>query len=529
MLRRSVELSVDSGRRAGRELKLADAELRSGHPDTAQDLVHAALPRLAEPLARAQATRLHGDVLFAQGHAAESAQVLASAARSLADMDRGAAREAMAAAMRASIWAGPLQTRQMAAAARAFPRPPRSRAGLADLLLEGFAAKFTAGYEAAIGPLRAALSRLQSEDLDPVAGLQWYGIGALAAAALWDDSALIITRRFLRAARTQGALTVMPLALASRAVAECLSGRLAEAKDRRTEMRELMAASGSGRVLGIDGLSEGLVLVYSGHLAEAKAAGEAQIRESTARGQDGVADIGRAIVAMADVAAGDCEAAVDTAMTVIQDDPPFVAETILPELIEAACRSDRRREATIAFGILSERALAVGTPWALGVRFRCAALLSDRDRAEHAYREAISYLEHSPAAVELARAHLQYGEWLRRSKRRRDARRALRAAYDMFDHMGAEQFAARAATELAATGERGRSRTRATNLELTAQEARVAGLAAEGERNSQIAAQLFISPRTVEYHLGKVFRKLGVTSRAQLARNLPAGPEPAPR
>jgi DNA-binding CsgD family transcriptional regulator len=522
LLRRSVELSAEGDRRAGRELKLADAELRSGHPGAAQDLVHAALPRLADPRARAQAERLRGDLLFARGNATESAEVLASAARSLADMDQGAAREAMAAAMRVSIWAGPLRSRQMAAAAKALPRPDRSRARVADLLLEGYAARFTAGYAAAIRPLRSALSRLQSEDLDPVAGLECYTMGALAAAALWDDSALIITGRFLRAARAQGALSVMPVALACRAVAECLAGRLVEAQDRWTEMRELMAASGGRPVLGIDGLSEGLVLAYTGRFAEAEAAGVAQIRESTARGLDGVADVGRAVVAIADLCAGDYDAAVNTAMTAIQDDPLLVTETILPELIEAACRSYRRREATIALDTLSERALAVGTPWALGVRSRCAALLSDGDLAERAYREAINNLEHSPAAVELARAHLQYGQWLRRSRRRRDARRELRAAYDMFDHMGAEQFAARAATELSATGERARSRTRATNLDLTPQEARVAGLAAGGERNNQIAAQLFISPRTVEYHLGKVFRKLGVNSRAQLARRLPA-------
>ena len=529
LLRRSVDLSADGSRRAGRELRLADAELRSGQPDAAHDLVHAVLPRLTDPRERAQAARLAGELLFAQGHAAESAQVLASAARSLAGLDQGAAREAMAAAMRASIWAGPLQARQMAAAATAFPRPDRSQAGVADLLLEGYAARFTSGYAAATRPLRAAVGRLQSVDLEPVAGLQWYGMGSLAAATLWDDSALDLTARFLRAARAQGALTVMPVALACRSVAECLAGRLAEAEDRWTEMRELMAASGSRRVVGVDGFSQGLVLLYTGRVAEAKEVGVAQIREWTARGQDGVADVGRAIVAIADLCAGNCDAAVDAAMIVAQNDPPLVAETILPELIEAACRSGRRGDAAEAFGILSERALAAGTPWALGVRSRCAALLSDGDRAEHAYREAISHLKHGPAAVELARAHLQYGQWLRRSKRRRDARRELRAAYEMFDLMGAEQFAARAATELSATGERARSRTRAANLDLTPQEARVAGLAAEGETNNQIAAQLFISPRTVEYHLGKIFRKLGVNSRAQIARSMPATPEPAPR
>jgi DNA-binding CsgD family transcriptional regulator len=522
MLRRSVELSADDGCQASRELKLVDAEFTGGQPDAAQNLVDAALPRLADPRARAQGERLRGDLLFAQGHAAESAQVLASAARSLADIDQSAAREAMAAAMRASLLAGPAQTRQMAAAATAFSLPARSGAGVADLLLEGYAARFRAGYAAAIGPLRAALGLLRSEELEPEAGLHWYGMGAMAAGSLWNDNALDITARFLHAARAQGALALMPVALACRAVADCLSGRLEEARDRWTEMRELMAASGSHPILGIDGFSEGLVLVYTGRVAEAKAAGLAQIRESSARGHGGVVDVGREIVAMAKAWAGDYDAAVDTAMTVIRDDPPFITETILPEVIEAACRSDRRREATIAFGILSERALAAGTPWALGVRSRCAALLSGGDRAEEGYGEAISYLEHSRAALELARTHLQYGQWLRRSKRRRDARRELGAAYDMFDQIGAKEFAARAASELSATGERARPRTPPAALELTPQEARVAGLAAEGATNNQIAAHLFISARTVEYHLGKVFRKLGVNSRAQLARNLPA-------
>jgi DNA-binding CsgD family transcriptional regulator len=351
----------------------------------------------------------------------------------------------------------------------------------------------------------------------------------MAAGSLWDERALDITDRFLRSARAHGALTVIPVALALRAVADCLTGRLAEADDRWTEAREIMAASGSHPVIGIDGLSEGMVLVYTGRWAEARAAGAAQIREWTGRGQAGFADIGRAIVAMADVWAGAYDAAVEPAMAVVQGDLPFVAELILPELVEAACRSGRDRDAAIAFGILSERALAAGTPVVLGVHSRCAALLSDGDRAEHAYQEAISRLEQLPGAVELGRAHLQYGQWLRRSRRGRDARRELRAAFDLFDQMGAQGFAARAASELSATGERTRPRTRSADLDLTPQEARVADLAAEGETNNQIAAELFISPRTVEYHLGKVFRKLGLNSRAQLARNLPARREPAPR
>ena len=528
LLRRAAELSGDASRRAARELRLASAELTSGHPETAQNLVDAALPRLADRRAHALAERLRGDILFVQGRATDAAQVLAGAARSLGP-DDPAARETMATALRAAIWAGPAETQEIATAAQTFPRPDRSQASVADLMLDGYAARFTAGYAAAVEPLRAAIGRLRSEDLDLVAGLQWYGMGTIAAAGLWDDSVLDITGRFLHAARLQGALTVIPVALGLRGIADCLAGALAEARDRWAEMREMIAAGGNRRVLGIDSLSEGMVLVYTGRLAEARAFGAAQMREATTRGVRGVASIGQAVVAMAEVSAGDYHAAVDNATTVVRDDLLFLAELVLPELIEAACRTGRRTEATSAFGTLSERALAAGTSRALGVRARCEALLSEDGRAEQAYGDAIDHLGRTSAPVELARAHLHYGQWLRRAKRRRDARRELRAAYDMFDRMGAAEFAARAATELSATGERTRPRTAATAFDLTPQEARVAGLAVEGVTNNQIAAELFISPRTVEYHLRKVFRKLGVSSRSQLARHLPVSPSPVSR
>jgi DNA-binding CsgD family transcriptional regulator len=286
-------------------------------------------------------------------------------------------------------------------------------------------------------------------------------------------------------------------------------------------MRELMAASQSPGIFGIHSHSEGLVMAYRGETAEARAAGFAQIREATARGQGLLADIGRAIVAFADEQAGQFEAAVDAALPVIHDNTPFMAETTLPELIEAAVRSDQAEVARSAFATLAERTTTAGTPWALGIRARCQALLDGGGDAEAAHLEAISQLESSHAAVDLARAHLQYGQWLRRAKRRRDARGHLRAAEATFDVMGAAGFAEQARSELHATGERARKRTPQTEFDLTAQEARVARLAAGGATNSEIAGQLFISPGTVEYHLGKVFRKLGIRSRIELAHQLP--------
>jgi DNA-binding CsgD family transcriptional regulator len=526
LLRRSVELTPDDGRQARRQLALADAELRGGHPDTARDLADTALGRLADPVARAAGERLQGEILFVLGDPAESAKALADAARTLGP-DRAVGRETMAMAMWASVWAGPAQTRDIAAAAAICPHQPRSEASVADLLLEGYEARFTAGYGTAVAPLRAAISALRSADFEPET-LGLYSMGAVAAGSLWDaDGLLDITANHVRAGRARGALISLPVALGLRAIADWLVGRLADAQDRWTEMREIIAASRSRPVLGVDSRGEGLVLVYTGRVAAAKAAGAAQMRESTARGQGGVADIGRSIAAIADMCDRDYDSACSAATIVADHDPAFTAEAILPELIEAACRSDRRQEALKAFSILSERTLAAGTPWALGVRSRCAALIENGDRAEDAYREAISQLQRSPARVELARSHLLYGQWLRRAKRRREARDQLRAACDMFDAMGAEAFTDIASAELSATGERARARTPETTFDLTPQEARIAGLAAEGGTNNEIAAELFVSPRTVEYHLGKVFRKLGVTTRAQLARRLPASAEQA--
>ncbi len=529
LLRRSVELTPDDGRRARRQVALADTELMTGHTDTARDLARTAVDRLTDPQARAEAERLHGEILFAQGNAAQSAKVLADAARCLRH-DPAVGRETMGAAMCAAVWAGPAETRDMAAAAAAYPHLAPSEASPVDLLLEGYEARFTAGYRAAVAPFRAAISALRSVDPEPESGLWRYGMGAAAAASLWDaDGLLDITARFTRIARARGALLDLPVALGLQAVADWLIGRLADAQDRWTEMREIIAASGSRPAVGIDRTGECLALLYTGRVAAAKAAGTAQITESAVRGQGGPADSGRAIVAMADVWERDYDAAVSAATTVVDHDPVFTAEATLPELVEAAWRSGRRGEALSAFGILSERTLAAGTPWALGMRSRCAALIEEGDSAEDAYQDAIGQLERSRAVAELARTHLMYGQWLRRAKRRRDARHQLRAAHHMFTAMGAEHFTDLASTELRATGERARARTPETTFDLTPQEARVAGLAAEGLTNKQIAAQLFLSSGTVDYHLGKVFRKLGVSSRAQLARHLPASAElPAP-
>jgi DNA-binding CsgD family transcriptional regulator len=230
---------------------------------------------------------------------------------------------------------------------------------------------------------------------------------------------------------------------------------------------------------------------------------------------------------MADLFDGDYATAMSSALTVFENDPAYTVEETLPVLIEAAFLAGEREVAAAAYETLSQRALAAGTPWGLGLRARCAALLAADADAEGCHRESISQLERCRATVDLARAHLLYGQWLRRAKRRRGAREQLRAAHDMFTAMGAERFADQAAAELRAAGEHAWPSAPQTVADLTPQEARIADLAAAGASNSEIAAQLFISPSTVDYHLRKMFRKLNVTSRTQLAGRLRPGQDAA--
>lgn len=523
LLRRSADLTPDDGRRAEREVALAEATLMAGDPAGAQTVLDVALPRLSNTMARGQARGLEGAISFAQGDAAEAARILASAAQAFAHDDR-LARDTMLGALEAAIWSGPVLTREIARLARAFPPVSGAAPSVSDLLLEGYSARFTLGYQASVQPFRAAVTALLADDLDPAVGLRWFALGTAAAGSLWDDKATFdLSDRWVNTARAAGAFTTLPVALAFHAVSDAMAGHFREADTRWATMLEVLTVTHGPAVLGVNSRSNGMVLAYRGNLAESRATGLAQVRESADRGQGGPADIGRYIAAMADLFGGDYAAAMSGALTVFENDPAYTAEGTLPELIEAAVRAGEREVAATAYETLSQRALAAGTPWGLGLRARCAALLAEGADAEDSYRESISQLERCQMVVDLARTHLLYGQWLRRAKRRRGARQELRTAYDMFDRMGAERFADLAAAELRATGEHARARTPETVASLTPQESRIADLTAAGASNSEIAAQLFISPSTVDYHLRKVFRKLSVTSRTQLAGRLEPG------
>ena len=242
-------------------------------------------------------------------------------------------------ALQAAIWAGPGQTREIAAAARVFPGVPEPSASVSDLLLEGFSARFTLGYEASVPPFRAAVTALLADDLDPAVGLRWFALGTAAAGSLWDDQATFeLSDRWEKMARAAGAFTTLPVALAFHAVSEAMAGHFHEADTRWAQMLEVLTISSGPGVLSVSGLSNGLLLAYRGQLTEARAAGLAHVRESAVRGQSRPAQIGRYIVTLADLFGGEYASAMFSAQTVIEDDPAYTAEATLPELIEAAVR-----------------------------------------------------------------------------------------------------------------------------------------------------------------------------------------------
>ena len=369
---------------------------------------------------------------------------------------------------------------------------------------------------------------LGTDDLSPADGLSGLGLGCLAAAELFDDQAqYALALRWVQLARDYGALTALPVALNFQSTfAEVAAGRFDAAAACLAKAAEISAATGNPGVFGTAGVSETFELVWRGRETDARRVATAVAREAAAAGRGGQQNWVQYCLAVLELGLGSYQAALRCALDVYEVDAPFLGTLALPDLIEAAARCGEARLADSALGRLAERALAAGTPLALGLLARSRALLASDTDAEPLYQEAIGYLERCRAAPQLARAHLVHGEWLRRQRRRREAREQLRTAHEMFTAMGAEAFAERARVELLATGESARQPTAWTETELTAQEAQIARLVSQGDSNRGIAAQLFLSPSTIDYHLRKVFRKTGVVSRAQLACTMAALVEP---
>ena len=516
-LERASELTPDPARRSARSLAAAQAKFEAGAPDSAYELLAAAEIGPLDELQRARIARLRAEIVFARSRGSEAPPLLLDAAKGLEALDAGLARETYLEALGAAVFAGRLGgqcgVREVAEAARVAPPGPEPGRPI-DLLLDGMATRFTDGYGAGVPALRRALQAFRGQALrsegDTLRGL-W--LAWLLAGDLWDDEAWHeLATHAVRLARETGALNVLPFNLEYRAGVHIHAGEFAAAAALVDEADAITAATGNAPLR----YAALFLAAWRGDEARALKLSEARARDATARGEGRALGLVECVGAVLYNGLGRYEAALAAAQRACEHEDLVLFGWSLVELVEAGARSGAHDAAAGALRRLEERARAAGTEWALGVFARSSALLEHGRAADALYREAIERLERCRIVVHLARAHLVYGEWLRRENRRVEAREQLRNAYEMLSRMGADGLAERARSELLATGETVRKRTVETREVLTAQEAMVARLAAEGRTNPEIGSQLFISPRTAEYHLRKVFTKLGVSSRRKL-------------
>ena len=533
LLERAALLTAEPERRAERRLSAAQAQLLAGVVGRADELVTEAIPALRDPLSQAQATRLRGRIQYACGEVAEATATLFTAAQRLQTLAPRAARDALLSALEAAVFAGwgataPL-LQGIARVARDLPptgEPPDSPA---NLLLQGCTTRVADGYAAAVPAMRRAVQAFCSDRVDRDLALQRVELAAIAAADLLDDAAVDeLTGRWIQRARETGALARLAVGLVFRSVfVDVPQGRLTAARAAESEAHELGEVTGNPAVVPPTGAHTLPILALAGQEAQARETAAAVAHEAPRRGAVGEMAFATSSLAILELGLGNYEAAVTALLPAWTDDNPLVGTRALPDLVEAAVRAGKQPLAAQALARFEERATATGTPLALGLLARSGALLAAPDRAREGYEEALHLLRQTGAGPQLARAHLLYGEWLRRQRHRREARDQLRTAHEMCEALQLEAFADRARVELRATGEHAQRRQPGHPEELTPQEARIAVLVSKGDANRDIATQLFISPSTVEYHLHKVFRKLGVSSRTQLARRvIDPGAEP---
>jgi DNA-binding CsgD family transcriptional regulator len=526
-LEHSVQLTVDPAHLVERTLAAAQASMQAGALGKALELL---VTTEAWPLDEFQGARvnlLRGQIAFASGMGSDAPPLLLDAARRLERLDPALARETYLDALIAAFAGGGEGGRveEISRAARDLPRS--SHPGPAELLLAGLSLLNTDGLAAAAATLRQAVSLFVGDSITDSDRLR-RGFSALPSVCfLWDeDGYRTLMDRQIQLVRSAGALDHLPLDLEAAALLAAWSGDFAAAAALIAEADAICEVTGSH----IPPYSALLLAGLRGRQAEAVPLINATINAARAAGQGSLVIHARWVTAMLYNGLGRYDEAQEMARSAA-DDPAgiYVSMWALPELVEAAARSGDRSVASAALERLAGTTQVSGTDWALGIEARSRALVAEGQAADGLYREAIDRLGRTRLRSELARAHLLYGEWLRRENRRADAREQLRTAHGMFDEIGMEGFAERARGELLATGETARKRTVeatvAAGQELTAQEMQVARLARDGLSNPEIGARLFISSHTVQYHLGKVFAKLGIASRSQLHGVLPDGPD----
>jgi DNA-binding CsgD family transcriptional regulator len=528
-LERSALLTADPARHAERVLGAAQASLYAGAFGKALELLARAETLGSGPLDEFTSARidmLRGWIAFAPTMGKGGHSLMLKAARRLEPLDRKLAREAYLLAWTAASMAGHLagagDLLEISRAARALP-PSADPPGPADLILDGLARRITDGPSAAAPELRRAVNVLTAGGISREDGLQW---GWIVARFLWDDDAgyAILTRQ-VRLARAAGALQELTTDLVALAQLELQRGEFAAATSLIAEAD--IAAEVTG--IRIAPYARMFLAAFRGEQAELTGLMAAAISTAEAEGQGMAATVAHWMAALSCNGLGRYDEAFAAARQAAEHRHPYLSPWALPELVEAAARTSRAQAATGALAELAATTQAGGTDYGLGIEARTRALVSDGPAAEECYREAVDRLGRTRMRTETARAHLLYGEWLRRQRRRRDARDQLRTAFEMFDSIGMEAFATRARTELRATGEHAQRAGPGPLRGLTPQEEQIARLVAEHLSNREIAARMFISASTVEYHLAKIFRKLGVSSRAEVARSLRDGKETSGR
>ncbi|MFI5610383.1 ATP-binding protein [Amycolatopsis sp. NPDC051903] len=522
-LRRATMLTLDPARRTTRALAAARIHVKAGALDAVPDLLSVAE---SGPLDESQLALI--DVIRAQlafvTNRGSGPPLLLKAASRLAPIDVVQSRETYLEAMAAAIFVGRLASpggdlAAVARAAAAAPQPAESRAP--DLFLDGLVASFTCGYEAGLPTIRRGLAEYGT-GMSPESTLRWLWFASTNAMRVWDDERWdVLSALHVRLAREMGSFPELSLALDVRALACLFFGELTEAARVSHEAQAILAATGAGlTAYGGVGLA-----ALRGDAAIGASVQEKALLDATRRGEGAGSTAAEWASAVLYNGLGRYREALTMGRRAASFDASPV--TLLwphVELIEAAVRSQDTETAENAYRRLAETTSVAGSDWALGVQFRSKALISEGCEAETLYQESITRFGHTNLRVDLARAHLLYGEWLRRERRQNEAREQLRTAHEMLETMGVVAFAERAGRELKAAGGGVSKRVDATRPdELTAQEGHIARMAKDGLSNAEIAARLFISAHTVQYHLRKVFVKLGITSRSQLQTELPDG------
>jgi DNA-binding CsgD family transcriptional regulator len=517
---RAMALTVDPEQRRQRTLAAATVLQQAGRFKASLKLLASLDDLTLSGLDQARVSLLRGQIAYASGEGAEAAGLLLQAAKGFEPVDIRIARAIYLQAIILACFAGRLASgpdlTEVARAAGAAPPAP-APAALADLLLDGFARLVTDGPAAAAPLLVRANHGFHSGTVSPREEFEVLGVACAAASVVWqDENWHEFSLRYVAVVRNAGALTILSQALNSLAFVHLLEGHLNAAASAIAEAQAINEVTGSEYVPYV-----GLYLVaLRGHEAEASAQIRATVERARARGQGLVVRFALSAMATLGNSLGRYDLALAAAEEADEQGLDWWSHLMLPELIEAAVRNGTPERAAGALERLAESATASGTDWAEGTLARSRALLQSGETAEDLYRQAIECLDRTSLRTELARARLLYGEWLRRERRQREAREQLRAAHDMLTTIGAAGFAERTRIELTATGEQASERAVQTSVDLTARETQVCRLAADGATNAEIAARLFISVHTVDYHLRKAFVKLGIRSRRQLSGSL---------